>query len=218
MNGQTIKRVLILEPSVIIAEGLKHVVDDLAGFDVCGMITELEGGLETTLEAYDTDIIIVDPAIADIRSRSGLHETIKNLTGVPVLAILTSATDAGFTQDYEGQIYLSDKTADVEQKISAAVNVNANETRGDGEELSAREKEILVCVAKGMLNKEIADHYKKNRHKDSGRSNGIRTAQQPDRHEFHGIKRQGGKDYEIVGSENWRTGRHSKGKRTWKFP
>ncbi len=159
MNGQTIKRVLILEPSVIIAEGLKHVVDDLAGFDVCGMITELEGGLEATLEAYDTDIIIADPAIADIRSRSGLHETIKNLTGVPVLAILTSATDAGFTQDYEGQIYLSDKTADVEQKISAAVSVNANETRGDGEELSAREKEILVCVAKGMLNKEIADHY-----------------------------------------------------------
>ena len=159
MNGQTIKRVLILEPSVIIAVGLKHVVDDLAGFDVCGMITELEGGLEATLEAYDTDIIIADPAIADIRSRSGLHETIKNLTGVPVLAILTSATDAGFTQDYEGQIYLSDKTADVEQKISAAVCVNANETRGDGEELSAREKEILVCVAKGMLNKEIADHY-----------------------------------------------------------
>lgn len=159
MNGQTIKRVLILEPSVIIAEGLKHVVDDLAGFDVCGMITELEGGLEATLEAYDTDIIIADPAIADPQSRPGLHETIKNLTGVPVLAILSSATDAGFVQDYEGQIYLTDKTAEVEQKISAAVCVNANETRGDGEELSAREKEILVCVAKGMLNKEIADYY-----------------------------------------------------------
>lgn len=27
----------------------------------------------------------------------------------------------------------------------------------DGGELSSREKEILVCVAKGMLNKEIAD-------------------------------------------------------------
>ena len=159
MNGQTIKRVLILEPSVIIAEGLKHVVDDLAGFDVCGMRTELEGGLEATLEAYDTDLIIADPAIADPQSRPGLHETVKNLTGVPVLAILSSATDAGFVQDYEGQIYLTDKTAEVEQKISAAVCVNANETRGDGEELSAREKEILVCVAKGMLNKEIADYY-----------------------------------------------------------
>lgn len=32
-------------------------------------------------------------------------------------------------------------------------------TRGEGGELSAREKEILVAVAKGMLNKEIADRY-----------------------------------------------------------
>ena len=32
-------------------------------------------------------------------------------------------------------------------------------SRPDGDELSAREKEILVCVAKGMLNKEIADLY-----------------------------------------------------------
>ena len=31
--------------------------------------------------------------------------------------------------------------------------------RGEGGELSAREKEILVSVAKGMLNKEIADQY-----------------------------------------------------------
>ncbi|MBR4740455.1 MAG: hemerythrin domain-containing protein [Bacteroidales bacterium] len=31
-------------------------------------------------------------------------------------------------------------------------------TKEESEELSAREKEILVCVAKGMLNKEIADH------------------------------------------------------------
>ena len=31
--------------------------------------------------------------------------------------------------------------------------------RPEGEELSAREKEILVCVAGGMLNKEIADKF-----------------------------------------------------------
>ncbi len=31
--------------------------------------------------------------------------------------------------------------------------------RAEGDELTAREKEILICVAKGMLNKEIADLY-----------------------------------------------------------
>ena len=33
------------------------------------------------------------------------------------------------------------------------------DTQPDGGELSPREKEILVCVAKGMLNKEIAFKY-----------------------------------------------------------
>ena len=36
---------------------------------------------------------------------------------------------------------------------------NGTSPIADGSELSPREKEILVCVAKGMLNKEIAYKY-----------------------------------------------------------
>ena len=45
--------------------------------------------------------------------------------------------------------------------IPAAVQLEerVSVTRGDLEELSSREKEILVCVAQGMLNKEIADKF-----------------------------------------------------------
>ena len=56
------------------------------------------------------------------------------------------------------------------------------ETPGEkGEELSAREKEILVCVAKGMLNKEIADaenisiHTVITHRKNITRKTGIKT-------------------------------------------
>ena len=41
--------------------------------------------------------------------------------------------------------------------MRAALEGHGDAPRSEGEELSAREKEILVCVAKGMLNKEIAD-------------------------------------------------------------
>ena len=51
----------------------------------------------------------------------------------------------------------------------------------EGEVLSAREKEILVCVAKGMLNKEIADaenisiHTVITHRKNITRKTGIKT-------------------------------------------
>ena len=53
--------------------------------------------------------------------------------------------------------------------------------RSEGEALSAREKEILVCVAKGMLNKEIADQCNLSIHtvithrKNITRKTGIKT-------------------------------------------
>jgi len=43
--------------------------------------------------------------------------------------------------------------------MRAALDTHQDAPKAEGEELSAREKEILVCVAKGMLNKEIADLY-----------------------------------------------------------
>ena len=41
--------------------------------------------------------------------------------------------------------------------IDAGETGQPDPSSSEGGELSAREKEILVCVAKGMLNKEIAD-------------------------------------------------------------
>jgi regulator of cell morphogenesis and NO signaling len=38
------------------------------------------------------------------------------------------------------------------------VQRNENDLSSNDEQLSEREREIVVCVAKGMANKEIADH------------------------------------------------------------
>lgn len=156
---ETIKRILIIEPSVIVAEGLGHIVDNLAEYTVTGILQDFGEDMETTLDDYDADLLVVDPAIFDTRTRSGGKDLIKNWINVPVIALITNAMDASLISAYDGAIYLTDKADEIEQKLSATMRANPSDQRGDGEELSAREKEILVCVAKGLLNKEIADHF-----------------------------------------------------------
>lgn len=156
---ETIKRILIIEPSVIVAEGFRHIVDNLAEYTVTGILQDLGEDMETTLDDYDADLLVVDPAIFDTRTRSGGKDLIKNCINVPVIALITNAMDASLISAYDGAIYLTDKSDEIEQKLSATMRSNPSDQRGDGEELSAREKEILVCVAKGLLNKEIADHF-----------------------------------------------------------
>lgn len=156
---ESIKRTLIIEPSVIIAEGLRHVVENFAGYTVIAVLQDLASGAETVLDDYDADVVIADPAVFDLQARAGGRDLIRGGLNVPVIALVTSAVDAGLAAGYDGVIYLTDKPDEIEQKFSATMRADASDSKGDGEELSAREKEILVCVAKGMLNKEIADHF-----------------------------------------------------------
>ena len=150
---------MIIEPSVIVAEGVRYIVDNLAEYTVTGILQDLGEDIETTLDDYDADLLVVDPAIFDIRTRTGGKDLIKNGINVPVIALITNAMDASLISAYDGAIYLTDKSDEIEQKLAATMRADPSDPRGDGEELSAREKEILVCVAKGMLNKEIADHF-----------------------------------------------------------
>ncbi len=156
---EPIRKILILEPSVLIAEGLRHVIDNFAGYDVCGIIRNQEGDIWAKIDDFNADLVIADPSVFDNRDRAGAHDMIKGIANAPVMALISTATDAAYASTYDGTIYLSDTSDDIEQKISTVMKAAPAEQRGEGEELSSREKEILVCVAKGMLNKEIADHF-----------------------------------------------------------
>ena len=156
---EPIRKILILEPSVLIAEGLRHVIDNFAGYDVCGIIRNQEGDIWAKIDDFNADLVIADPSVFDNRDRAGAHDMIKGIANAPVMAVISTAADAAYAYTYDGTIYLPDTSDDIEQKISTVMKAAPAEQRGEGEELSSREKEILVCVAKGMLNKEIADHF-----------------------------------------------------------
>ena len=153
------KQVLLVMPSAIAAKGLEQVFNDLGEFGVCGILQDFDAHPETQLRNLSPDVVIVDPSIFDYASRSGVKARLSAPTGAAVLAFMTLPADEESLRQWDGVIGLMDSPTTVIRKVRAALKDQAETPREEGEELSAREKEILICVAKGMLNKEIADLY-----------------------------------------------------------
>lgn len=74
------------------------------------------------------------------------------------MAIVYGYTDAEVLKQYQGMIDIYDDRIKIETKLREIINTVSEPTENtENYELSDREKEILVAVAKGMTNKEIAD-------------------------------------------------------------
>lgn len=154
------QKILIAESSQIIAEGLKHILEAFGDYRISGTISANScSELETALDQYDADIVILDPSALSLDIKSEVKDIVRRHLDVPVIGVISTAADAAVSSAFDACIYLQDKADDIIAKVSGALSATPSESRtpNEPEELSSREKEILVCVAKGMLNKEIAD-------------------------------------------------------------
>lgn len=150
------KRILIVVPSAIAAKGLEQVFNDLGEFEVCAILRDING---QELRSMAPDVVIVDPEIFDYASRSSVKARLAEYSDAPVIAFSIPPLDEDQQRQYDGIIGLMDTPPAIIKKVRAALEDRTEAPRSEGEELSQREKEILICVAKGMLNKEIADQY-----------------------------------------------------------
>lgn len=154
------KKILILTPSRIIAKGLSAILEEHGGFTTEAVLTDLTRENESAVKDSMADIVIVDPVIFGYSSRAEGRERISDLTDASVVALHTGIADDDTAKNYDEVISLYDTPSNVTGKLrSSLTKTGERPDRTDREELSSREKEILVCVAKGMLNKEIADKY-----------------------------------------------------------
>ena len=144
----TKKKILLITPSRIIARGIAGILEEHGGFVIETVLTDLSRENEATVRDSMADIVIVDPVIFDYASRAA------------VVAAPTVLPDDEAMKNYDETISIYDSPAAVISKLRNSLTHTSGKSPADSrEELSAREKEILVCVARGMLNKEIADRY-----------------------------------------------------------
>jgi len=153
MNSNTY-RIVLIEPSPIVQEGLKSVISHCRGFEVVGSVYDMHHQ-EEYLAMMRADIVVLNPALIEFHRRN----TVKNMfEGVVLVALVYSYTDHEMLKQFASVIDIYDDQSKIDAKLREAVTVESQQDEfvSEGNDLSEREKEILIAVAKGMINKEIA--------------------------------------------------------------
>ena len=148
-------RVIICEASEMIAIGLAEIIDSMAQFDVAARLDSPEH-LSEKITASDANLLIVDPTLLGFHNKDFLSQLGKEHPQVVMIALVTSYLDHSMLTPYSGFIEINDTRSKIISKMNDFAQSETTKT-SDDVELSKRETDVLVAIAKGMMNKEIAD-------------------------------------------------------------
>ena len=148
-------RVILCEASEIITTGLYEIIQSIAGFDVVMRLDTPENLMEKLLTS-NANILIINPLLLGFNSQSILTQLTKEIPQLTCIALVTTYMEEPTLKNFDGIIGVGDSKLKVINKLNQIAQSDKSE-KSDDVELSKREIDVLIAVAKGMMNKEIAD-------------------------------------------------------------
>jgi DNA-binding CsgD family transcriptional regulator len=139
----------------MIARGLRLMIDEIKGYEVSAIIADSHY-IERIVPLHP-DIIIVNPSLIDIKKRGELEDMSQRLPNTLFAALVYQYVDPEVLRYFKTTIEISDSREKIAVKLRQMLETGEQPT--ESTELSDREKEILVAVAKGLTNKSIAEQY-----------------------------------------------------------
>lgn len=155
-SNETI-RIAIAETSVIIRSGLALALKRLPNLKIQPIELLSAEALSDCLRTQYPDILVVNPAFGDYfdvaRFRDDMHGK-----KIRVVALVSSFIDNSLLSKYDDTFSIFADLEVLATKINRLQDIQPEEESDNQETLSQREKEIVICVVKGMTNKEIAEN------------------------------------------------------------
>jgi DNA-binding NarL/FixJ family response regulator len=153
------KKIILITPSKIIARGINAILSDYGDFRLEAILSDISRENENVLKNTSIDIIIIDTGLWGYSSRRQFRSLISEYSDAAIIGVNTLALDEESKKLYDELFSIYDAPSVIINKLRAANTSERELSEQNKNELSIREQEILVCVAKGMLNKEIADKF-----------------------------------------------------------
>ena len=146
--------ITIAESSAIVRLGLELQLKYLPGFRIRLSEVTSPDGLAEGLRRNKPDVLIVNPAIPGAAGLQHLKEEC-GCPNVKCCALLLHPEDPALLRTYDAQVSLFDDAGSLRQLLEQLMaEKRAAEEDDDSQTLSSREKEIVVCVVKGMTTEQ----------------------------------------------------------------
>lgn len=152
-----INKIVIAEPSPIVSAGLLRFFEDLNQLQVVSVVDNIDD-LNDKMIVYNPDILIVNPLMIGYTNNNIVRQINQNYPDTICVALVTTFVDKNLLRYFKEIIDLSDNKQKVANKIFGLLNNNEDSlSQNESVDLSNRETDVLICVAKGMTNKDISD-------------------------------------------------------------
>ena len=154
-------KITLAEPSVIIRDGMLSILRRLSMLHIeVFEVSDMEQ-LRNSLGWQKPSVLMVNPAFLDGFSLQQIKKEAGN-NQLWCIALQNALADHSTLKAYDEVISIYESADQIREKLTKIIHAPEEDRRH--ESLSVREKEVIVCIIKGMTNKQIADELRLSTH------------------------------------------------------